>query len=103
MCLVHFNSLPEVYNREVALFLHLASVYILYSVFSLRLLTCILMIRRLSTHQDGEVGAWGSRASVDLLKVKGKGFTREKNKKKRGSYRGGAIDQHVSHSFKFDD
>lgn len=54
-------------------------------------------------HQDGEIGAWGSRASVDLLKVKGKGFTREKNKKKRGSYRGGAIDQHVSHSFKFED
>ena len=33
-------------------------------------------------------------------KRKGKNFTKEKNKKKRGSYRGGTIDQ-GSHSIKF--
>jgi hypothetical protein len=51
----------------------------------------------------GEVGGWGARANADLIKVKGKGFTREKNKKKRGAYRGGAIETHASYSIKFDD
>ena len=49
------------------------------------------------------MGSWGARANADLIKVKGKGFTREKNKKKRGAYRGGFIDTNTSHSFKFDD
>jgi len=34
--------------------------------------------------------------------TKGKGFTKEKNKKKRGSYRGGVIDVEGSKSIKFD-
>lgn len=32
---------------------------------------------------------YGARASADLIVTRGKGFTKEKNKKKRGSYRGG--------------
>ncbi|CDW96827.1 hypothetical protein [Sporisorium scitamineum] len=46
---------------------------------------------------------YGARASKDLIVTRGKGFTKEKNKKKRGSYRGGAIDVYGSHSIKFDD
>jgi hypothetical protein len=42
------------------------------------------------------------RAHQDLIVTKGKGFTKEKNKKKRGSYRGGAID-FSTNSFKFND
>jgi hypothetical protein len=42
------------------------------------------------------------KAHEDLIVTKGKGFTKEKNKKKRGSYRGGQID-FQSHSIKFDD
>ncbi|KAL9607187.1 MAG: hypothetical protein Q9204_009361, partial [Flavoplaca sp. TL-2023a] len=32
---------------------------------------------------------YAERAHQDLIITKGKGFTKEKNKKKRGSYRGG--------------
>jgi hypothetical protein len=46
---------------------------------------------------------YGARASKDLIVTRGKGFTKEKNKKKRGSYRGGAIDVYGSHSIKFED
>jgi hypothetical protein len=56
-----------------------------------------------NSYKVGEVGGWGARANADLIKVKGKGFTREKNKKKRGAYRGGAIETHASYSIKFDD
>ncbi|KAL8710746.1 MAG: hypothetical protein Q9220_004764 [cf. Caloplaca sp. 1 TL-2023] len=35
---------------------------------------------------------YADRAHQDLSVTKGKGFTKEKNKKKRGSYRGGVID-----------
>lgn len=35
---------------------------------------------------------YAEKAHRDLIVTKGKGFTKEKNKKKRGSYRGGAID-----------
>lgn len=38
-------------------------------------------------------GDWGARANEDLIKTRGKNFTKEKNKKKRGSYKGGLIDQ----------
>lgn len=34
---------------------------------------------------------YGAKASADLIVTRGKGFTKEKNKKKRGSYRGGEI------------
>ena len=54
----------------------------------------------------GKAGAnteeYGYRAAQDLIKVKGKGFTREKNKKKRGSGVHGKIDQNQVHSIKFD-
>lgn len=50
----------------------------------------------------GPENEYGAKASSDLMKTKGKGFTKEKNKKKRGSYRGGVIDQTVR-SFKFED
>jgi hypothetical protein len=34
---------------------------------------------------------WGAKANNTLIQVKGKGFRHEKTKKKRGSYRGGAL------------
>ena len=34
---------------------------------------------------------YGARASKDLIVTRGAGFRKEKNKKKRGSYRGGEI------------
>jgi len=50
--------------------------------------------------KGGASTGWGAKASADLIVTRGKGFTKEKNKKKRGSYRGGEIDQ-SSHSIKF--
>lgn len=48
--------------------------------------------RHVYADQSG-AGDWGARANDDLIKTRGKSFTKEKNKKKRGSYKGGAIDQ----------
>ena len=48
------------------------------------------------------VNSYGHKAHQDLVVTKGKGFLKAKNKKKKGSYRGGAIDT-GSHSIKFDD
>ncbi|KAH9066479.1 SRP40, C-terminal domain-containing protein [Lactarius vividus] len=45
---------------------------------------------------------YGTQASRDLIVTRGDGFRKEKNKKKRGSYRGGQITLQ-SHSFKFED
>lgn len=46
---------------------------------------------------------YGDRAHQDLSVTRGKGFTKEKNKKKRGSYRGGAIDVRGGKGIKFED
>ena len=46
---------------------------------------------------------YADRAHQDLSVTKGKGFTKEKNKKKRGSYRGGAIDVSGGKGIKFED
>ena len=46
---------------------------------------------------------YADRAYKDLSVTRGKGFTKEKNKKKRGSYRGGAIDTSGGKGFKFED
>ena len=46
---------------------------------------------------------YADRAHRDLSIVKGKGFTKEKNKKKRGSYKGGIIDTSGGRSIKFED
>lgn len=43
---------------------------------------------------------FGMKAHQDLVVTRGKGFRTEKTKKKKGSYRGGAIDTGV-HSVKF--
>ncbi|KAF3196664.1 hypothetical protein TWF106_003519 [Orbilia oligospora] len=45
---------------------------------------------------------YAQRAHEDLIVTRGKGFTKEKNKKKRGAYRGGAID-FAPKSYKFKD
>ena len=47
--------------------------------------------------------SYADRAYHDLSVTRGKGFTKEKNKKKRGSYRGGAIDTSGGKAFKFED
>lgn len=52
--------------------------------------------------KKGAAGSYGEKAYQDLAPTRGKGFRQEKNKKKRGSYRGGKIDTAV-HSIKFDD
>ncbi len=39
---------------------------------------------------------WGAKANDILSKVRGKDFRHEKTKKKRGSYRGGAIDTNAA-------
>ncbi len=49
----------------------------------------------------GEAG-WGAKANDILSKVRGKDFRHEKTKKKRGSYRGGAIDTGVVNSIRLD-
>ncbi|KAJ1953578.1 jun-like transcription factor, partial [Dispira parvispora] len=53
------------------------------------------------TSKGGAFGSYGERAHKDLAPTRGKSFTREKNKKKRGAYSGGRIDTE-SHSIKFD-
>ncbi|RYG46062.1 hypothetical protein EON67_09955 [archaeon] len=52
----------------------------------------------------GAFGAagWGYKANEILSKVKGKDFRHEKTKKKRGTYRGGAIDMNAVNSIKLD-
>ena len=45
---------------------------------------------------------YADKAHRDLIVTKGKNFTKEKNKKKRGAYRGGMIDT-ASRAIKFDD
>lgn len=52
--------------------------------------------------KKGARGSWGERANEVLKYTKGKVFRHEKQKKKRGSYRGGRIDTHVN-SIKFED
>lgn len=37
------------------------------------------------------MGDYGEKAHQDLIVTRGAGFRKEKNKKKRGSYRGGEI------------
>ena len=53
----------------------------------------------------GTFGAagWGARANDVLSKVRGKDFRHEKTKKKRGSYRGGAIELGAVNSIKLGD
>lgn len=46
---------------------------------------------------------YAQKAHEDLIVTRGKGFTKEKNKKKRGSYKGGFIDVHGKKGIKFDD
>lgn len=50
--------------------------------------------------KKGATGSYGEKAYKDLAPTRGKGFRQEKNKKKRGSYKGGKIDTLV-HSIKF--
>ncbi|KAI0373018.1 hypothetical protein BV20DRAFT_938852, partial [Pilatotrama ljubarskyi] len=45
---------------------------------------------------------YGAKAARDLSVTRGAGFRKEKNKKKRGSYRGGEITMQ-SYSIKFND
>ncbi|RKP40097.1 SRP40, C-terminal domain-containing protein, partial [Dimargaris cristalligena] len=52
------------------------------------------------TNKGGAGGSYGEKANNDLIVTRGKRFTAEKNKKKRGAYTGGRIDLD-SHSIKF--
>jgi hypothetical protein len=52
--------------------------------------------------KGGAEGSYGHKAHNDLIVTRGKGFRKEKDKKKRGSYKGGRID-FESHSIKFSD
>lgn len=52
--------------------------------------------------KGGITNDYGNRAHQDLIVTRGAGFRKEKNKKKRGSYRGGEITLQ-SHSIKFSD
>lgn len=51
--------------------------------------------------QRGASGDWGQKANDVLKFTKGRSFRHEKTKKKRGSYRGGAISTTVN-SIRFD-
>lgn len=50
----------------------------------------------------GAAGTWGEMANDRLMQVRGKDFTKNKNKMKKGSYRGGSITM-ASGSYKFTD
>ncbi|EHK44736.1 hypothetical protein TRIATDRAFT_256968 [Trichoderma atroviride IMI 206040] len=47
--------------------------------------------------------SYSQRAHEDLIVTKGKGFTKEKNKKKRGNFRAGVIDITEKKAVYFDD
>ena len=47
-------------------------------------------------------GSYGERAYIDLKDTRGRDFRQEKNKKKKGAYKGGKIDTHSVCSIKFD-
>ena len=51
----------------------------------------------------GGTSAWGKKAAEDLIVTRGKGFKHEKTKKKRGTYKGGAIDVNAVNSVRFPD
>ena len=51
--------------------------------------------------KSGSAGSYGESAFNALAPTRGKDFRKEKNKKKKGSYRGGNIDTQV-HSIKFE-
>lgn len=53
--------------------------------------------------QRGSKGSWGEKANDVLKHTRGKSFRHEKTKKKRGNYKGGAIDSVAVHSVKFED
>lgn len=53
--------------------------------------------------QGGAINSYGFKAHQDLIKTRGAGFRKEKDKKRKGSYRGGKIDSQGSYSIKFDD
>ncbi|KAJ3125739.1 hypothetical protein HK098_008261 [Nowakowskiella sp. JEL0407] len=55
-------------------------------------LKTILSMARYVRTCGGATNSWGYKANKDLIVTRGKGFRTEKNKKKRGSYRGGTID-----------
>ncbi|KAK9383919.1 SRP40, C-terminal domain-containing protein [Kockiozyma suomiensis] len=50
----------------------------------------------------GAAGTWGTLANEKLTQVRGKDFTKNKNKMKKGGYRGGTIEL-TSGSYKFTD
>jgi len=50
----------------------------------------------------GAAGTWGEMANEKLGRVRGKDFTKNKNKMKRGGYRGGSITLETG-SYKFTD
>ncbi|RDW28677.1 SRP40, C-terminal domain-domain-containing protein [Yarrowia lipolytica] len=50
----------------------------------------------------GAAGTWGEMANDKLMKVRGKDFTKGKNKMKKGAYKGGSITM-SSGSYKFTD
>ncbi|KAF8979915.1 SRP40, C-terminal domain-containing protein, partial [Cyathus striatus] len=52
--------------------------------------------------KTGPQNDYGQKAHQDLIVTRGAGFRKEKNKKKRGSYKGGEITMQA-HSFKFTD
>jgi len=58
--------------------------------------------KRMFNSQRNANSEWAEKADSTLKKVKGKGFRHEKTKKKRGTYRGGALELGVK-SIKFED
>lgn len=52
------------------------------------LISCVILI---GIQQGASANDYGARANQDLIVTRGDSFRKEKNKKKRGSYRGGEI------------
>jgi len=52
--------------------------------------------------KEGAAGSYGEKAFKDLAPTRGKEFRQEKNKKKKGTYKGGRITTQI-HSIKFND
>lgn len=53
--------------------------------------------------KSGSAGSYGEKAFYELNSAKGRDFKHEKNKKKKGTYKGGRIDTTSVCSVKFDD
>lgn len=72
---------------------YIAKVCVVSGISLNKSMTSLLFLLKVGPEND-----YGKRAHEDLIVTRGAGFRKEKNKKKRGSYRGGEITVRFDHA-----